>query len=152
MFKAKCIRCNGEPTGSRDYPPNRNRGRKKPHGTEGVKSDRGTEAACRITVCALPIPSREGGKSSRERGAMWSMPSGFSVSRDTQTDFMPISGADVGTLKWQRCARELLQRCRAFLPCTWRRAAWVGRDMWWRSCGHVLHFKHGAWNEVFLGF
>lgn len=85
MFKTKCICCNGEPTGSRDYPLNRNRGRKKLHGTEGVKSDRGTEAACRIRACALPIPPRDGGKSSRERGVMWSIPSGFSVS---ETDWL----------------------------------------------------------------
>lgn len=49
MFKSKCNGFNGEPTGSRNYLLSRARGREKPHGTEGVRSNGGTE------VLMLPV-------------------------------------------------------------------------------------------------
>lgn len=56
-FKSKRNGFNGEPAGSRSCLLYRTRGREKLPGTEGVKSNRGTEAAPTIAVCADPVPS-----------------------------------------------------------------------------------------------
>ena len=156
MFKNKCIGCNGEPTGSRNYPLSRNRRREKLHGTEGVKSNRGAETACMITVCAVPIPSRQEaqreGRGSRECGVMWLIPWGFSVSK-TVID-RPYAGL------WSRSGNsEVTTPCQGAaaavpgLPALHvEKSCVVCRDTRWHSCGHVLFSKHSARNEVFLGF